>query len=349
MDVMHLMKGSCDSRSPATEVLVSVKFLWDTVAVERSGFWERRKNRTRFSFTNKTTTVLTLKENATWQFSWAQGSTSRSPKLTPKKVIKLFLTSRNSRLHRHVCNWRGPLVVVTACHLVYQRHEHPQPQQGTQAVVGAIDLNGETHVSICKPTEIASCMCHLCFVDGCSLAPCGHRMCHIGHFICKKEQWSTIISTSITKYHSKNNNEVTFEGSSDPWLLALLHLPVCLVRAMCCPVQSSDLKTHSFATQNDSTLLKTTRTSKWLPFSLNTWLNSKIQRLMIMYGVWKYCKVRGCNCFAFKLQAFQMGFHATVYITRQHCFWVHSIGEKGLMELLMKRWCPNFPWKFWII
>lgn len=183
-----LMKGSCDSRSPATEVLVSVKFLWDTVAVERSGFWERKKNRTRFSFTNKTTTVLTLKETATWQFSWAQGSTSRSPKLTPKKVIKLLLTSRNSRLHRHVCNWRGPLVVVTACHLVYQRHEHPQPQQGTQAVVGTIDLNGdvETHVSICKPTEIASCMCHLCFVDGCSLAPCGHRMCHIGHFICKR-------------------------------------------------------------------------------------------------------------------------------------------------------------------
>ena len=68
-----------------------------------------------------------------------------------------------------------------------------------------------------------------------------------------------------------------------------------------------------------------------------------------MYGVWKYCKLRGCNCFAFKLQAFQMGFHAIVYITRQHCFWVHSIGEKGLMELLMKRWCPNFPWKFWII
>ena len=54
-------------------------------------------------------------------------------------------------------------------------------------------------------------------------------------------------------------------------------------------------------------------------------------------------------CFAFKLQAFQTGFHAIVYITRQHCFWVHSIGEKGLMELLMKRWCPNFPWKFWII
>ena len=135
-----------------TEVLVSVKFLWELGLLKGQAFGKEEQNRTRFSMTNKTTTVLKLKENATWQFSWAQGSTSRSPKLTPKKVIKLLLTSRNSRLHRHVCNWRGPLVVVTACHLVYQRHEHPQPQQGTQAVVGTIDLNGdvETHVSKCK-------------------------------------------------------------------------------------------------------------------------------------------------------------------------------------------------------
>lgn len=205
MDVMHLMKGSCDSRSPATEVLVSVKFLWDTVAV-RSGFWERRKNRTWFSFTNKTTTVLTLKENATWQFSWAQGSTSRSPKLTPKKVIKLLLTSRNSRLHRHVCNWRGPLVVVTACHLVYQRHEHPQPQQGTQAVVGTIDLNGdvETHVSKCK-MHVSPLFCWWM-----QLSPLWTQNVSHWPLYLQKEQGSIIISTSITKYHNKNNELLSY-------------------------------------------------------------------------------------------------------------------------------------------
>ena len=363
MDVIHLMKGSCDSPSPATQVLVSVKFLWDTAAVERSGFWERRKNRTRFSFTNKTTTVLTLKENATWQFYailLGPGVYFSKSKTDPQKShqITVLLTSRNSRLHRHVCNWRGPLVVVTACHLVYQRHEHPQPQQGTQAVVGTIDLNGdvETHVSICKPTKIASCMCHLCFVDGCSLAPCGHRMCHIGHFFAKGAMINHHLH--LNQKISQQKQWATRKALLTPWLNR--HFCICqcftfvgsprLVRAMCCPVQSSDLKTHSFAKnalQNDCPF----KLKKKYIYIYTYIIRIEFKDSEINDHVWcvKVLQAPWLQLFCIQTASISNGFHAIVYITRQHCFWVHSIGEKGLMELLMKRWCPNFPWKFWII
>ena len=101
-------------------------------ALERSGFWERRKNQTRSAITNKNNQHSKRMQHVTWQFSLAQGSTSHSPKLTQKKswnlltsmlciVWFLATTSCSSRLHRHVCNWRGPLVIVTACHLVHKR------------------------------------------------------------------------------------------------------------------------------------------------------------------------------------------------------------------------------------
>ena len=184
MDVMHLMKGCWDSRSPATEVLVSVKFLWDTVAVERSGFWERRKNRTRFSFTNKTTTVLTLKENATWQFSWAQGSTSRSPNWPPKK-------SSNYYWHRAIAASTAMSVTGVVPWSLSRPAIWSTKGMSIHSPNKALKLwwVQSTWMGTLRPTyQNAKCMCHLCFVDGCSLAPCGHRMCHIGHFICKRSK-----------------------------------------------------------------------------------------------------------------------------------------------------------------
>ena len=140
---------------------------------------------------------------------------------------------------------------------------------------------------------------------------------HLNHKISQHKQWATGKALLTPDY----------------W-----HFCICLVRAMCCPVQSSDLKTHSFATvslQNDC------------PFRFKyIGLNSKIQRKHDNVWCVKVLQAPWLQLFCIQTA---MGFHAIVYITRQHCFWVHSIGEKGLMELLMKRWCPNFPWKFWII
>ena len=155
------------------------------------------------------------------------------------------------------------------------------------------------------PTEIASCMCHLCYyVDWCSL------FAYLPHWpLClQKEQWWIIIIQSQNIITKQSATTVLFWPLTiGTFASASFHMFFHHAWSTPCVVQSKALIWRltplSHALQNDC------------PFCLKyIGLNSKIQRLIIMYGVWKCYKLRGCNGFAFQLPCYSLHCTATLLL-----------------------------------